>query len=288
MKRTKNSRYMHMIFNVQSGTVEVRVHENEFTVHKQGVWQVPRGTFFLIIILCHFSTFSKMHGSMKRPVAVLLHLLPCMQSLQQTPIRLPLLSPSLYDSRCIMLDAIRVFAYPHLTPHLHARVVRSCSATWHDIGGNQGRVRQATRASEHTGEANPILVTRMGVALTAACCVTIDAKALPNRRCTTLSFACSCGGYQTCSKPSGKERQRKERGYSAPQTRRHNKPASPIRLRSPTPVLSFRFANSPALEAVSQPSLRVALTLPLFPCLYPFLALSLVQKHTQLTSGQSQ
>ncbi|KAI4649802.1 uncharacterized protein J4E79_009648 [Alternaria viburni] len=42
MKRTKNSRYMHMIFNVQSGTVEVRVHENEFTVHKQGVWQVPR------------------------------------------------------------------------------------------------------------------------------------------------------------------------------------------------------------------------------------------------------
>jgi hypothetical protein len=44
MKRTKNSRYMHMVFNVQSGTVEVRMHENEFTVHKQGVWQVPRGT----------------------------------------------------------------------------------------------------------------------------------------------------------------------------------------------------------------------------------------------------
>ncbi|CAA9963628.1 Cupin domain containing protein [Pyrenophora teres f. maculata] len=43
MKRTKNSRYMHMVFNVQSGTVEVRMHENEFTVHKQGVWQVPRG-----------------------------------------------------------------------------------------------------------------------------------------------------------------------------------------------------------------------------------------------------
>lgn len=74
--------------------------------------------------------------------------------------------------------------------------------------GDQGRVRQATRASEHTGEANPILVTRMGVALTAACCVTIDAKASPNRRCTTLSFACSCGGYQTCSKPSGKEREK--------------------------------------------------------------------------------
>jgi hypothetical protein len=43
MKRTKNSRKMHMVFNVQSGTVEVKVHENEFTVHKNGVWQVPRG-----------------------------------------------------------------------------------------------------------------------------------------------------------------------------------------------------------------------------------------------------
>lgn len=43
MKRTKNSRKMHMIFTVQSGTVEVKVHENEFTVHRGGVWQVPRG-----------------------------------------------------------------------------------------------------------------------------------------------------------------------------------------------------------------------------------------------------
>ncbi|KAI0584252.1 Mif2 multi-domain protein [Pyrenophora tritici-repentis] len=48
MKRTKNSRYMHMVFNVQSGTVEVRMHENEFTVHKQGVWQVPRGNTYSI------------------------------------------------------------------------------------------------------------------------------------------------------------------------------------------------------------------------------------------------
>jgi len=49
MKRTKNSRIMHMLFNVQYGTVEVKVHENEFTVHKGGIWQVPRGTllFFL-------------------------------------------------------------------------------------------------------------------------------------------------------------------------------------------------------------------------------------------------
>jgi hypothetical protein len=32
-----------MVFTVQSGTVEVKVHENEFTVHRNGVWQVPRG-----------------------------------------------------------------------------------------------------------------------------------------------------------------------------------------------------------------------------------------------------
>ena len=52
MKRTKNSRYMHMIFNVQSGTVEVRMHENEFVVHKMGVWHVPRGMF------CAFFVFA--------------------------------------------------------------------------------------------------------------------------------------------------------------------------------------------------------------------------------------
>lgn len=43
MKRSKNSRKMHMVFNVQFGVLEVRVHENEFTVHKGGIWQVPRG-----------------------------------------------------------------------------------------------------------------------------------------------------------------------------------------------------------------------------------------------------
>lgn len=43
MKRSKNSRKMHMVFNVQSGALEVKVHENEFTVHKGGIWQVPRG-----------------------------------------------------------------------------------------------------------------------------------------------------------------------------------------------------------------------------------------------------
>ncbi|KAF2633520.1 hypothetical protein BU25DRAFT_405399 [Macroventuria anomochaeta] len=48
MKRSKNSRKMHMVFNVQSGAVEVKVHENEFTVHKSGIWQVPRGNTYSI------------------------------------------------------------------------------------------------------------------------------------------------------------------------------------------------------------------------------------------------
>ncbi|KAJ4401724.1 mitotic fidelity of chromosome transmission- protein [Didymella pomorum] len=48
MKRSKNSRRMHMVFNVQSGAVEVKVHENEFTVHKGGIWQVPRGNTYSI------------------------------------------------------------------------------------------------------------------------------------------------------------------------------------------------------------------------------------------------
>lgn len=39
---------MHMVFHVQSGTVEVRVHENEFTIHKHGIWQVPRGTLLSV------------------------------------------------------------------------------------------------------------------------------------------------------------------------------------------------------------------------------------------------
>ncbi|CBX96946.1 similar to cupin domain containing protein [Plenodomus lingam JN3] len=48
MKRTKNSRMMHMLFNVQYGTVEVKVHVNEFVVHKGGIWQVPRGNTYSI------------------------------------------------------------------------------------------------------------------------------------------------------------------------------------------------------------------------------------------------
>ncbi|KAF1923789.1 uncharacterized protein M421DRAFT_425490 [Didymella exigua CBS 183.55] len=48
MKRSKNSRKMHMVFNVHSGAVEVKVHENEFTVHRGGMWQVPRGNTYSI------------------------------------------------------------------------------------------------------------------------------------------------------------------------------------------------------------------------------------------------
>lgn len=60
MKRTKNSRFMHMVFHVQSGTVEVRVHDNEFTIHRHGIWQVPRGTLlsvFLASVLARFCSF---------------------------------------------------------------------------------------------------------------------------------------------------------------------------------------------------------------------------------------
>ncbi|KAF3002901.1 hypothetical protein E8E13_001849 [Curvularia kusanoi] len=48
MKRSKNSRRMHMVFHVLSGALEVKVHENEFAVHKGGIWQVPRGNTYSI------------------------------------------------------------------------------------------------------------------------------------------------------------------------------------------------------------------------------------------------
>ncbi|KAF2736891.1 hypothetical protein EJ04DRAFT_551053 [Polyplosphaeria fusca] len=44
-KRPKNARRMHMCFHVTRGAVRVTVAENEFVVHKGGVWQVPRGRF---------------------------------------------------------------------------------------------------------------------------------------------------------------------------------------------------------------------------------------------------
>lgn len=42
-KRTKNTRRMHMVFHVTQGAVEATVADNTFTIHKGGVWQVPRG-----------------------------------------------------------------------------------------------------------------------------------------------------------------------------------------------------------------------------------------------------
>ncbi|KAF2002507.1 hypothetical protein P154DRAFT_139800 [Amniculicola lignicola CBS 123094] len=48
MKRSKNARRMHLVFNVMYGAVEVRVHEEEFTIRKGGIWQVPRGNAYSI------------------------------------------------------------------------------------------------------------------------------------------------------------------------------------------------------------------------------------------------
>ena len=38
-----------MVFTLQSGTVEAKVNDNEFTVHKNGIWQVPRGKSSFIL-----------------------------------------------------------------------------------------------------------------------------------------------------------------------------------------------------------------------------------------------
>ncbi|KAF2281479.1 uncharacterized protein EI97DRAFT_429505 [Westerdykella ornata] len=49
IKRSKNSRRMHMVFHVTRGRVEVSVNEeNVFGVGKGGVWQVPRGNNYSI------------------------------------------------------------------------------------------------------------------------------------------------------------------------------------------------------------------------------------------------
>ncbi|KAF2640777.1 hypothetical protein P280DRAFT_507384 [Massarina eburnea CBS 473.64] len=48
MKRTKNSRRMHMVFHVQSGAVEFKIHENVFILHRGGVCQVPRDEYVVI------------------------------------------------------------------------------------------------------------------------------------------------------------------------------------------------------------------------------------------------
>ncbi|KAF2741936.1 hypothetical protein M011DRAFT_301997 [Sporormia fimetaria CBS 119925] len=50
-KRRKNSRRMHMVFHVTKGAVTVHVHENEFVVHKGGVFTVPRGTYWFCFLM---------------------------------------------------------------------------------------------------------------------------------------------------------------------------------------------------------------------------------------------
>lgn len=47
MKRAKNSSSMQLVFHVQSGAVEIRVHENVLIVRRGGVFQVPRGKSLL-------------------------------------------------------------------------------------------------------------------------------------------------------------------------------------------------------------------------------------------------
>ncbi|KAI1095418.1 Mif2/CENP-C like-domain-containing protein [Rostrohypoxylon terebratum] len=48
-KRTKNSRKMHMVFFVHSGSVEVTVAQTEFRIGKGGMWFVPRGNHYSIL-----------------------------------------------------------------------------------------------------------------------------------------------------------------------------------------------------------------------------------------------
>lgn len=57
VKRPKNSRRMHMVFFVASGTVEVTVHQSEFVIHRGGVFQVPRGMLSHVFLLLHFLFF---------------------------------------------------------------------------------------------------------------------------------------------------------------------------------------------------------------------------------------
>jgi hypothetical protein len=54
LKRPKNSRRMHMVFFVATGTVEVTVHQSSFTIHHGGVFQVPRGESLFSSTSCNF------------------------------------------------------------------------------------------------------------------------------------------------------------------------------------------------------------------------------------------
>ncbi|KAI1084396.1 Mif2/CENP-C like-domain-containing protein [Whalleya microplaca] len=45
-KRHKNTRKMHMVFFVHTGSVTVNIADNEFQIGKGGTWFVPRGNFY--------------------------------------------------------------------------------------------------------------------------------------------------------------------------------------------------------------------------------------------------
>lgn len=158
MKRTKNSRFMHMVFNVQSGTVEVRMHENEFTVHKQGIWQVPRGT--LLSFLPHCPSISSSPHALSPVTSI--SVFPRFPRLCTTAVALC----STPDGILHVLLCTQPF-----------RVVRSCLATSHSFGirGAKANQGQASRRCE----ANPILVAcsccGVGIRRAAAHCVPFDA-----------------------------------------------------------------------------------------------------------------
>lgn len=176
MKRTKNSRYMHMIFNVQSGTVEVRVHENEFVVHKQGVWQVPRGMLFFPFSHHVFRSFVMgIDGSVGRFTIAILTLMharcnsfPWIHHIPYFPCLVFVRQPSHYARRDpgICMSPI---------PQHNFRCALQCHTTWGP--GQKPNEEPGQAARLPIGEANPILVTCMFVALAAACCVTFDAYA---------------------------------------------------------------------------------------------------------------
>jgi len=54
-KRMKNSRKMQMVFFVHEGKVTVDIEDVQFGMTKGGVWQVPRGEFFLLFLLLSLS-----------------------------------------------------------------------------------------------------------------------------------------------------------------------------------------------------------------------------------------
>lgn len=161
MKRTKNSRKMHMVFNVQSGTVEVKVHENEFTVHKCGIWQVPRGEFFCFLSSSprYFPSPSGDHSphctSAPYPDVLVFNF------------RLPRLSSSLHDGHHLSLNIVGL---PHVSLPVCRIVQIICCTAW-----DQGKRDEHFPSPAYCGVD------------TYACCVTSEAVRFPpSRRCTAV------------------------------------------------------------------------------------------------------